>query len=216
MAAMPKAGITYSKKKIKKTDFKALREAAERAVTEELGRITRPDDRIERAAEIIRQADAEVALHLDDRDKAVASLWFYEHVPGLAGTIGVTPTAYREVLSKAFYGGPERVRTDSGHYELRPVPDLPGPELVEAARKAGVPLVEDADKKLPNLATVVAEARARRGAAVVFMRDAALALSEEPYGWDGPRIAEHAGVQKKLIWQQQAAARAARDRAAKR
>ncbi|MFD7501585.1 hypothetical protein [Streptomyces sp. NPDC059850] len=213
---MPKTGITYSKKKIQKTDFKALRKNAEAEVKEELGQIARPDDRIERAAEIIRQADAETALHLEDRDKAVASLWFYDHVPGLASTIGVVATAYREILSKVFYGGPERVRTESGHYELKPVPDLPGPELVAAAREAGVPFVEDAAEKLPRLATVVAEARARRAAAVVFMRDAALALSEEPYGWDGPRIAEHAGVQKKLIWQQQAAARAARERAAKR
>ncbi|MGA5127676.1 hypothetical protein ACPCAG_30795 [Streptomyces pseudogriseolus] len=209
---MPKAGIDYSKTKIQKPDFKTLRQAAESAVKEELGHIARPDDRIERAAEIIRQADAEIELHLEDRDKAVASLWFYDHVPGLAGAIGVTPTAYREILSRVFYGGHERVRTESGHYELKPIPALPGDELVAAAKKAGVPVVEDAAEKLPRLATVVAEARARRGAAVVFMRDAALALSEEPYGWDGPRIAEHAGVGKKLIWQQQAAARAARKR----
>ncbi|MGW2496212.1 hypothetical protein ACWCV2_17140 [Streptomyces pseudogriseolus] len=212
---MPKAGIDYSKTKIQKPDFKTLRQVAEAAVKEELGQIARPDDRIERAAEIIRQADAEIEAHLESRDKAVASLWFYDHVPGLAGAIGVTPTAYREILSKVFYGGYERVRTSSGHYELKPIPDLPGDELVAAAKKAGVPVVEDAAERLPQFAAVVVEARARRGAAVVFMRDAALALSEEPYGWDGPRIAEHAGVGKKLIWQQQAAARAARKRAGK-
>ncbi|PNG22324.1 hypothetical protein [Streptomyces cahuitamycinicus] len=209
---MPKAGITYSTKKIDATDYKALREREEGAVKEELGRIARPDDRIERAAEIIRQADAEIALHLEDRDKAVASLWFFEHVKGLARTIGVTATAYREILSKAYYGGFERRRTASGHFELRPVPDVPGGELVKLAEEAGVPRVENASEDLPRLARVVAAARARRGAAVVFMREAALALMEEPYGWDAEKIAEHAGVGKKLIYQQTRTARLTRER----
>ncbi|MET7573351.1 hypothetical protein ABZT04_33375 [Streptomyces sp. NPDC005492] len=208
---MPTAGITYSKKKIERTDFKALREQEEGAVNAELGRIARPDDRIERAADIIRQADAEIALHLEDRDKAVASLWFYERVKGLATTIGVTPTAYREILSKALYGRNWK-RTESGHVELEPVPaHVPTPELAKLAEEAGVPRVENASEELPRLARVVASARARRGAAVVFMREAALVLSEEPYGWDGEKIAEHAGVAKKLIWQQQRTARLARE-----
>jgi hypothetical protein len=208
---MPKAGITYSKNKVQPTDFPAIRAREESAVKDELGAIARPDDRIERAAEIIRQADAEIALHLEDRDKAVASLWFYEHVLGLSKAIGVTPTAYREILSKALYGN-ERHRTESGHFELRPVPNVgSSEELVALAEKHKVPRVDGALEALPRLAQVVAAARARRATAVVFMRDAALALDEEPYGWSGERIAEHAGVATKLIWQQQATARKARD-----
>ncbi len=209
---MPKAGITYSKKRVESTDFKALKEREKSAVKEELGAITRPDDRIDRAADIIRQADAEIALHLEDRDQAVASLWFYEHVLGLARAIDVTNTAYREILSKALYGI-DRKRTESGHFELRPVPDVSGQELVALAEEAGVPRVAGALEDLPRLARVVVAARARRGAAVVFMRNAALALSEEPYGWSGEKIAEHAGVTTKLIWQQQRTARLARDKA---
>ncbi len=208
---MPKAGITYSKRKVEAPDYRALREREERAVKDELGALARPDDRIERAADIIRQADAEIALHIDDRDKGVASLWFYEHVLGLAPAIDVTSTAYREILSKALYGI-DRRRTESGHYELRPVPDVTGPELVKLAEEAGVPRVENAFEELPRLASVVSAARARRAAAVVFMRDAALALSEEPYGWSGEKIAKHAGVGTKLIWQQQRTARLAREK----
>ncbi|MBK3639515.1 hypothetical protein [Streptomyces sp. MBT33] len=209
---MPKAGITYSKRKVKAPDFKTLRAREERAVKDELGAIARPDDRIERAAEIIRQADAEIALHIEDRDKAVASLWFYEHVLGLARAIDVTPTAYREILSKALYGI-DRRRTESGHYELKPVPDVTGPELEKLAEEAGMPRVENAFEELPRLASIVSPARARRDTAVVFMRNAALALSEEPYGWSGEKIGEHAGVATKLIWQQQRTARQARDKA---
>ncbi|WP_116428933.1 hypothetical protein [Streptomyces spongiicola] len=211
---MPKAGIRYSKRKVEAPDYKTLRAHEERAVKDELGAIARPDDRIERAAEIIRQADAEIALHIEDRDKGAASLWFYEHVLGLASAIDVTSTAYREILSKALYGI-DRRRTASGHYELRPVPDVTGPELVKLAEEAGVPRIENAFEELPRLASVVSAARARRAAAVVFMREAALALSEEPYGWSGEKIAEHAGVGTKLIWQQQRTARLAREKKGK-
>ncbi|MFF8399860.1 hypothetical protein [Streptomyces sp. NPDC016172] len=196
------AGMTYSKKRVKASDFKAIREREERAVKDELGGITRPDDRIERAAEIIRQADAEIALHVEDRDNAVASLWFYEQVLGLAVAIGVTPTAYREILSKALYGDPKKQIPVGTSAE----------KLTRLAEEAGIKRVPDAAEKLPELARIVAAARARRSTAVVFMREAALALSEEPYGWSGEKIAEHAGVGKKLIYQQQRTARLARER----
>ncbi|MFJ1732057.1 hypothetical protein [Streptomyces sp. NPDC088254] len=94
----------------------------------------------ERAADVIRRADAEIALHLEDRDQAVASMWFYEHVLGLARATDVTNTACREILSKALYGI-DRRRTESGHYELWPVPDVTGPELVKLAEGTGVPRV---------------------------------------------------------------------------
>ncbi|MFC9534412.1 hypothetical protein ACFT38_28285 [Streptomyces sp. NPDC056975] len=211
---MPKAGITYSKNKVESTDYTELNEREEREVKDELGAIARPDDRIERAAEIIRQADAEIALHQEDRDKAVASLWFYGHVLGLSRAINVTNTAYREILSKALYGI-DRRRTGSGHFELRPVPNVSNEELEELAKQAGVERIDSALEDLPRLAQIVAKARVRRKTAVVFMREAALVLSEEPYGWDGERIATHAGVSTKLIWQQQATARRDRDKARK-
>ncbi|WP_406274794.1 hypothetical protein OH779_40150 [Actinacidiphila glaucinigra] len=66
--------------------------------------------------------------------------------------------------------------------------------------------LEQAAEKLPELASIVGASDARRQAPVPFMQDAALALSEAPYDWDGERIAEHAGVTVKLIWQHAAAA----------
>lgn len=200
---MPRAaGMTYAKKRVKALDARKIREQEQAAVRDELGRIARPDDRIERAAAIIRQADAEIALHIDDRDKAAASLWFYEQVLGLPKALGVAPTAYREILSKALYGDPKKPL---------PVGDS-AEKLIKAAETAGIKRIANASEELPRLAKIVAAARARRSAAVVFMREAALALSEEPYGWSGEKIAQHAGVATKLIWQQQRTARLARER----
>ncbi|GAA3887243.1 hypothetical protein ACWDWT_21510 [Streptomyces sp. NPDC003343] len=195
---MPRRAGTYSKTKIAVPDYPGIRANAERAVTDELGKLARPDDRIARAAEIIGQADAEMALHLPERDQMAASLWFYEHILGLHKVMGVYPTAYREALSKALYGDAKTPL---------PADDLHLEELPRIAQAHKLPRIENAAERLPEVATVVAEARYRRAAAVPFMQDAALALSEEPYGWEGERIAQHAGVPAKLIWQQWAAAR---------
>ncbi|MFJ4988805.1 hypothetical protein ACIP9H_34015 [Streptomyces sp. NPDC088732] len=197
---MPKAG-TYSTRRIAVPDYDVIKRTAEQAVKDQLGALARPDDRVERAAEIIRQADAEIALHVDDRNAATASLWFYEHTLGLARALGVNKNAYREILAKALTGDPKG--------ELPG--DLDAEGLAKVATAAGVPRIEDAGDKLPELARIVAAARARRTAAVPFMQDAALALSEEPYSWDGERIAAHANVAVKLIWQHWAAARRRRE-----
>lgn len=186
---MPKAS-GYTHHDLDVPDHASIRKAAQDEVSDELGRLARPDDRVERAAAIIRQADAEIITHVNDRDAAAASLWFYEGVRGLARVLGVYPTAYREILARALYG-------DGKH----PLPTkLTAAERVRIAEEAGVPRVEDARRKLPRLARIVSDAKARREAALPFMQDAALALSEEPYGWDGQRIAEHAGVSTTLIW----------------
>lgn len=189
-------------------DYEKIRAAAETVVRNELGAIARPDDRVERAAETIRQADAEIALHIEDRNRALASLYFHDLYEGahLGRMAGITKNAVREIQSQAVYGDPKK----------RLPARMSDEELQKIARKAGVPHITDSPgETLRENGKIIEAARARRGVAVVFMRDAALALSEEPYGWDGPKIAEHAGVGKKLIWQQQAAARAARERAGK-
>ncbi|MGW3628017.1 hypothetical protein [Streptomyces sp. NPDC000880] len=187
---MPKA-FGYPHHTLEIPDYTRIRKDAEDAVKDQLGRLARPDDRVEQAAEIIRQADVEIAAHVGDRNAAAASLWFYEGVRGLAKVMGVYPNAYREILSKALYGDSKR-----------PVPGkLSAEERAKVAEDAGVPRIPDAAEKLPKLSRIVAEATARRNAALPFMQDAALALSEEPYGWDGHRIAEHAGVAVKLVWQ---------------
>jgi hypothetical protein len=188
-------------------DYDEIRAAADTAVRNELGAIARTDDRIVRAAEKIRQADAEIALHIEDRNSALASLYFHDLYEGahLGLMAGITKNAVREIQSMAVYGDPKR----------RLPARMTDEELQAIARKAKVPHIKKAPgATLRNNSEIIEAARARRRAAVVFMRNAALALSEEPYNWDGGRIAEHAGVAKRLIWQQQATARKERDQAA--
>jgi hypothetical protein len=194
---MPKAGFDYgSKIPGPQEGYKQIAQTAEDEVTKALAFVTRPDDLIVRAAEIVRQADAEIGLHIDDRDQALASLWFYERRLGLAKTIGVTATAYREILAKAMFGDPKH-----------PLPDADSPEeLTQLARTAGVPRVKDAEDKIIEPSVIVAKARARRGVAVRFMQEAIWALSQSPYDWSPEKIAEHVGVTRKLIYRQRAAA----------
>ncbi|MFG2761521.1 hypothetical protein [Streptomyces wuyuanensis] len=197
---MPKAGFTYGKR-IPGPDYAAITKAAQDEVMESLAYIALPEDRVARAADIVRQADAEIALHVDERDQAVAHLWFYEQRLGLHRTIGVTPNAYREILSKAMFGDAKK-----------PTPDAESQaELVKLAKQARIPRVEDAAEKVLKMAEVVAKARARREKAVRFMQDAVLALSQPPYDWSPEKIAEHAGVSRSLIYKQRTAARKRRD-----
>ncbi|MEU6756037.1 hypothetical protein [Streptomyces sp. NPDC046685] len=206
---MPKAG-TYSTSKTRKIqvpDYITLRANAEREVKDELGGFARPDDRVARAAEIIRQADVEIATHIDDRDAAAASLWFYEHTTGLARILGLYPTAYRSILYKALYGVHWQGWKEGDPFPKELPTNLSREELVSLAEQQNVPRIEDAAQRLPELARVVAVAKARRAAAMPFMQDAALALSEPPYDWDGEKIANHAGIAVSLVWAHWAAAR---------
>lgn len=66
-----------------------------------------------------------------------------------------------------------------------------------AAEKAGVLHIEDAADRLPTLAATVSVATARRKAAMPFLQDAALVLTEEPYEWTTDRIAELGDVTPK-------------------
>ncbi|MEV7512020.1 hypothetical protein AB0O57_29100 [Streptomyces sp. NPDC091201] len=225
----------YPHHKLEIPDYPSIRREAEDAVKDELGRMARPDDRVRRAAEIIRQADLEIAAHIEDRNQAAASLWFYDRVRGLTKVMGLATNAYRSALFQALYGIDPRSRKDGDVYtahvlaadgrkattEVRPIPaDLPAAQgeqaedLARIAEEAGVPRLDtaEASRQLPKLSSIVAAASARRAVALEFMQDAELALSEEPYGWDGPRIAEHAGVSVKLVWKHWGVARKRRER----
>ena len=162
---MPKG--TYAKGRIEVPEHDLIKCQAEQAVRNTLDAVRRrPHDRAKKAAEIIRQADAELATHVNCRNTAAASLWFYERVLGLAFILGVNPNAYREILAKALTGDPKGRLPNSLGIE----------ELARLAAKAGVPKIEDAAQKLPELSRIVAAARARRQAAMPFLQDAALAL----------------------------------------
>ncbi|MGW1275544.1 hypothetical protein ACWD4V_01115 [Streptomyces tsukubensis] len=171
-------------------DHAALRKDAGQKVLEELGRIARTDDRFKRACEIVAQADLEIAAHVEERNQAAMSLWFYDGVRGLDRVLGMSPAAYNEMRRLALVGdrlapinqGGERMNAE---------------ERREAAREAGVKYVENAAETLPALSETVSVATGRRKAALPMLQDAALALTEEPYGWSTEQIGELGGVTAK-------------------
>ena len=200
---MPKAGTTYGPR-IQAPNYAQIDEAAEQEVLKVLGLrrpedlvAARPDGLVVKAWGIVEQADAEIALHLDERDQALAHLWFYEQRLGLSKTAGLTNMGYRSALARLMFG-------DKQH----PLPVASSnTELVQAAEEKGIERVAGAEGKLLKAAPIVYAARARREVAVRFMQEAVLALSQEPYGWTPERIAEHVGVHRDLIYKQRAAAR---------
>ncbi|MFE2181390.1 hypothetical protein [Streptomyces sp. NPDC059455] len=201
---MPKAGIKYGKR-IQGPDYAQIAKDAKKAVLKALGldrpedlvAKTRPEDLVVRAADIVRQADAEIALHVDERDQALAHLWFYEQRLGLAGTVGLSPMGYRQNLAKTVFGD-----------KKRPLPDAESnEELIRAAEELGVQRVENAEEKLLETNMIVTKARERRDVAVRYMQEAVLALSRSPYNWKPEKIAEHADVTRDLVYKQRATAR---------
>ncbi|SEE82372.1 hypothetical protein SAMN05216483_6662 [Streptomyces sp. 2131.1] len=201
---MPKAGKTYGPR-IPAPNYAQIKKDSKDEVLKKLGLErpedavhVRPEDLIVKAAGIVAQADAEIALHLDERDQALAHLWFYEQRLGLAATVGLGNMGYRQALATVMFGNKKHV------HEL---PTGNGEELIQAAEAAGIERVEGAEEKLLEAAPIVFAARARRDLAVRFMQEAVFALSEQPYGWKPEKIAEHADVERNLIYKQRAAAR---------
>ncbi|MEU5748181.1 hypothetical protein ABZ804_21915 [Streptomyces sp. NPDC047726] len=200
---MPKGGLKYGKR-IAAPDYAQIAEDAKKSVMQSLDIkkpedlvSKRPDDLVVKAADVVRQADAEIAVYIGERDQALAHLWFYEQRLGLARTSGLALMGYRHALAKLMFG-------DKTH----PLPDVPTNEqLVRAAEEAGIERVDDAEAQLLKAAPIVYAARKRRTLAVGYMQEAVFALSEPPYGWTPERIAEHAGVARELVYQQRAAAR---------
>ncbi|MER6616331.1 hypothetical protein [Streptomyces xantholiticus] len=201
---MPKAGITYGPP-IEAPDYEEIKKAAEKQVHDVIGfkrsedvfDKIRPENPAVKAAQVLEQADAEIALHLNERDQALAHLWFYDPRLGLARTAGLSTMGYRGAIARVVYG-------DKKHA----LPEVVSNEaLAMIGKRLGVKRVEDAEAQLLKAAPVVYAARARRDVAVRFLQDAVLALSLPPYEWAPERIAEHAGVHRDLIYKQRAAAR---------
>ncbi|MET8717394.1 hypothetical protein ABZV52_29960 [Streptomyces sp. NPDC004735] len=179
-------------------DYENLRREAQEAVQNELSQRRRMDDRIELAAHIIRQADAEIALHADDRNAALASLFLYDHYEGrhLGLMAGVTKNNVREILSQAVYG--DRKRTLP--------PRMSEEEMTELAHEHKVSHVKKSPgETLRSAGTVIETAKARRAVAVTAMQNAALVLHDTDVSLAD--IANKVGVSRKLIWQHVAAAR---------
>ncbi|MDI3101948.1 hypothetical protein QJ054_33480 [Streptomyces sp. AN-3] len=203
---MPKAGITYGPR-IKAPNYEEISEAAEKDVLKALGlerpedlvAKARPDDLVVKAARVLEQADAEIALHLDERDQALAHLWFYEQRLGLAKTAGLSNVGYRQALARLLFGN-----------KKQPLPTAESnEELIRIAEEAGVAELRSdvAEEQLLKTAAIVYAARARRDVAVRFLQEAVLALSQPPYGWTPDQIAEHAGMERSEVYKRREAAR---------
>ncbi|GHG80571.1 hypothetical protein [Streptomyces griseocarneus] len=178
-------------------DHKTLRDEATSQVKEELGKIARPDDRFKRACEIVQQADLEIAAHTEERNQAALSLWFYDGVRGLDKVLGILPNAYSEMRRFALHGDKKATINPGGDLNAR----MTAEERIAAAQKAGVPRLDpdEASERLPALAATVSVAAARRKAAMPFLQDAALALTEDPYDWSTDRIAKLGNTTPKYV-----------------
>jgi hypothetical protein len=211
---MPKAGITYGPR-ITAPDYEQIGRDAERQVLDALGlgsldterpqdlvAKARPDNLVAKAAEVLQQADAELAAYLGDRNQALAHLWFYDPRLGLARTAGLSTMGYRGAIAQTVYGDKKHALPEVASNEV----------LAKLGAELGVKRIKDVETKLVEAAKIVYAARIRRDIAVRYMQEAGLVLSEEPYGWSPDRIAEHAGVHRDLIYKQR---RTARQRQAK-
>ncbi|QFG13347.1 hypothetical protein SEA_GILGAMESH_155 [Streptomyces phage Gilgamesh] len=200
---MPKAGITYGPR-IEAPDYEEIKKAAEKQVHKAIG-FTRPEDLLKKvrpeepaakAAQVLEQADAEIALHLNERDQALAHLWFYDPRLGLARTAGLSTMGYRGAIARIVYG-------DKKHA----LPEVVSNEaLARIGGTLGVKRVKDAEAQLLKAAPIVYAARARRDVAVRFLQDAVLALSLPPYEWTPERIAEHVGMDRASVYKLREAA----------
>ncbi|MGX1268030.1 hypothetical protein [Streptomyces phaeoluteigriseus] len=199
---MPKAGISYGPR-IKAPDYDQIVEAATTSVMQTFGVKRpedfvgkRPEDLLVKASEIVRQADAEMALHIDERDEALAHLWFYDPRLGLARTAGLSTMGYRGAIARVIYGDKKHALPEVQSNE----------ELAKIGKALKVKRVKDPEAQLLRAAPIVRAARTRRELAVRFMQEAVLALSRKPYDWKPEKIAEHAGVERELIYKQRATA----------
>ncbi|MFE1206418.1 hypothetical protein ACFW5V_32545 [Streptomyces sp. NPDC058762] len=199
---MPKAGIKYGPR-ITVPDYDKLALEAEQQVLKRLG-IARPEDLVSKqptdlvvkAWSVIEQADAELGLYLDARDQALAHLWFYDPRLGLARTAGLSTMGYRGAIARIVYGDKKHQLPEAQSNEA----------LARIGKELGVERVKEAEAQLLKTAPIVYAARTRRDIAVRYMQEAVLALSLPPYEWKPDQIAEHAGVERSLIYKQRAAA----------
>lgn len=199
---MPKAGITYGTR-IKAPDYTEIGARAEKQVLEDLGLKrgedfvnARPDRLVVKAARIVEQADVDLGAYLDERDQALAHLWFYDPRLGLARAAGLSTMGYRGAIARVVYG-------DKKH----PLPKVESnEELARLGEELGVKHVEYPEATLLKTSQIVYAAHARRKKAVYFMQEAVLILSEPPFDWTPDKIAAHAGVERELIYKQRSAA----------
>ncbi|RZU28261.1 hypothetical protein EV284_6427 [Streptomyces sp. BK022] len=188
---------------IEAPDYDALREKAERDVVQALDRVERLDDRVQLAAEIIQQADIEIATYADTRNELLASLYLHDLIEGaqLSQIAGVNKNGLRRLLGYAVYGSAARktlpaymsdadMNALAKQMNVRHIKKSPGKQLLEAS-------------------LVIEEAKARRKAALPVFRRTALELVEK-HDWAVHQVAAHTGQTNKLMSEHLKFARKAR------
>ncbi|MYX26802.1 hypothetical protein GTY75_08990 [Streptomyces sp. SID8381] len=167
--------------KLDRLDAKAIREEAAAAVEEELNAIKDPAARLEAASRIARDADAAHVVVARERDRCALSLEFYTRTRAVDKAMGVARNAFDELRRVAL--GLDR---KTGR--------LPSEEEKRAAAEAAdIDFVEDAAKRLPDLARKAAAARARHLTAAAIRNKTAAELDGKP-GWDMRKIADTTGL----------------------
>ncbi|MFE7072599.1 hypothetical protein ACFU96_21210 [Streptomyces sp. NPDC057620] len=204
---MPQPGIKYGEH-IPGPDYDQIAKDAEKAVHKALGVARtedllsrRPDDLVKKTAEILRQADAQIAVHLTERDEALAHLRYYEPHLGLHRTAGLSPIGFRNAVARVVVGN-----------QKANLPDAPSNEgLAQLATELGVKRLDDPKAQLLEAAPIVAGAQNCREIAMRYLQQAVLALSEPPYAWSPQEIADHAELPRDTIYSVRRAARKRRD-----
>jgi hypothetical protein len=177
---------------VDRPDFDTIRDAAGKAVSDELGRITDPVKKLHRAADIIAAIDREIDGEAGTagvraaRDAAALSLWAYSYVRGIEQSMGVRKNAWVKTRRAALGLTPEQQEPAA---DARP----------KAARAAHIAVVPDAAEQLPKLAVRMEAARARRATAVQFRNAAVRVLRAAPYSWTQEQVAAVIGTDPSMV-----------------
>ncbi|MFE1289689.1 hypothetical protein [Streptomyces sp. NPDC058751] len=167
--------------KLKRLDFKEIKDTAVTEVRSELDKIKDAATRLKEASRIARDADAEHVVVAGERDRCALSLEFYTRARAVDKAMGVARNAFDELRRVAL--GLDR---KTGR--------LPAEEEKQAAAEAAdIDFVEDAADRLPDLARKAAAARSRHLTAAAIRNETAAELDGKP-GWDMRKIADETGL----------------------
>ncbi|MFJ8301289.1 hypothetical protein ACIQ9R_36060 [Streptomyces sp. NPDC094447] len=171
---------------LERPDFATIRDDARDQVLAEFADITRPDERLERSAEVVIEAQEEMDRLIVERDQLIASLSCYTTAKAVYFSAGLSRTGLKRVMERAL-----RLDRDA----KLPTRD----DLMQAGQDAGVPFVENAHETLPKIAREYERHRTIREAATQI-RDAVIpVLVAPPYQWTHQRIADAAGIPQPYV-----------------
>ncbi|MFC8640078.1 hypothetical protein ACFUC2_04880 [[Kitasatospora] papulosa] len=168
-------------------DFDAVRAKARQEVEEEFAELDATDEaRLRRAAEVVDDAEEKVAELLPKRDAAMCSLAFYTTARGIYYSAGINRTAANRVMARLL--------------KVPSIADIPKRDKQPAAaRAAGVRFVNNAERKLPQIALEYEAAKARQAAATKVRNELIPVMAAAPHNWPVDRIAEAIDRDPKIV-----------------